>query len=141
MTPRKSVRSYKQRFDPRARFVARRGFTLFGASYKRGDPVDATELTKTKVRRLWDSNLIELVDDAKLPPVGATSAQIAQNERESFLEPRIAHAGGGWYTVTLHDVEERVHGRAAAVDLADKMKASAIAAKRSGEEAAAAEAR
>lgn len=114
--PVRRLRHWKQQFDPRARFVWRKGLTYAGQRVEAGDVVPDGLLKPTKLRRFWESGVIELAE-FEAPDVATGRPR----------GPVVTHTGGGWYDVLLPGREEpvRVKGRAAAEEVVEEARTQA----------------
>jgi len=126
-----ALRHWKQRFDPKARFIytKRRKFSLSPTGYMvPGEVMPEWVQAKLGVYRLrmwWRSGWIALADwEAPRPTAREVAEEPAQvrTEDEVVTEPRgsMRHLGGGVYEVTLPGGEtQKVRGKKAAQELLD----------------------
>ena len=113
------LRSWKQRYDPKAAFICRRRLRWGGLVYEPGNLIpDELAANKGKLRRFWEAGWIELAEFeapnvATGQPVrtaveGPESADLTLPDGAS-LEQR-----GSWYVLTMADgTESKVQGREA----------------------------
>lgn len=103
--PVRKLRHWKQQFDPRAKFVWRKNLRFAGEQMVAGDIVPDGLLKPTKLRRFWESGIIELAE-FETPDVatGRPKAPVAR------------HLGGGWYSIKFPGEDEpvKIKGREAA---------------------------
>jgi len=99
----RSLRHWKQQFDPNAAFIARKRLHLFGTEYAAGEvlPQDVTDqMGRTKLKRFWQSNRIELAEFEPTQAIGVgtpvvdikTPEEIAQAEQAALIEQITAEA-------------------------------------------------
>lgn len=96
----RKLRHWKQRFNPNARFMWRR-FTLFdGIGYDAGTEVPEGLLGRTKARRFWESNRIELWEFED--PNVATG--LVDRKGDELVLPEgvtVTQGKGSWYLVKI----------------------------------------
>lgn len=137
-------RHWKQRFDLNAEFIYRRRLLVgekmkkhtvikdccpqqveerVGVYVEQGDTVDKEFWGKHRLRRLWDSNAIELKDwkdpvlaQRKVGPQEASPLGDSQNT--TTPPPDVQFIGCGWYGVTYEGKTYRVQGKEAAEEKA-----------------------
>lgn len=103
----RKFRHWKQRFNPDAKFIFRRG-VLFGPKrYDRGDLCPEELLrNKLKLRNFWEARVIELAE-FEVP-------DIITGQRPS-IPPGVTVEGpnkGGWFSMTLQDGSvEKIRGK------------------------------
>ena len=79
----RKVRHWKQRFDPAAAFVCRRRIVWGAKIYERGDLIpDQLAGNKVKLRRFWDSGVIELWEENPEPEPDVKAGEESQAPRE-----------------------------------------------------------
>lgn len=77
---RRAFRDTRQRFTAGAAYVWRRSFVSLGKRVNAGDPVDVAAIGRTKLRRYWDAQWIELANwgrdsrSSAPPPSAPTSS-------------------------------------------------------------------
>lgn len=150
----RALRHWKQRFDPKARFVWRKdtdwGEQHFGAGTVIPDEI-IEEMGRAKLRRFWESHFIELAEfdepdvmtgivppstevevpiepsaTVEIPVEGADGA--SSTDRELPDGVTVENSGGGWYTVTIDGGEpERVRGHDALEALLDGLETAETA--------------
>ncbi len=108
--PRKQIRllrHWKQRFDKNAAFIFRRPLQYGPKRYQPGDPIP-TELedNPTKLRRFWESKVIELAEFED--PDVVTGRVIPDTLPEGVTVER---GKGSWYLVVTPFDEHKVNGQ------------------------------
>lgn len=105
----RTLRHYRQRYLPGAKFVFRRPRVWMGKQYDIGDEVPASlSENKGKCRIFWDAGYIEIaqfeeiLDAAKDPARGSAAVELAEHGI-ALPEGATAERGGSWYTITLAD--------------------------------------
>ena len=106
-TPRpvRKLRHWKQRFDRNARFIWRKGGFWHGQPIVAGGevtPAQMLQMGKAKLRRLWDSERIELAEfDFPNPRTGVPDAPRSDED----LLPNgvtVEALGGNWHAVKMN---------------------------------------
>ena len=104
----RTLRHWRQRFDPNAEFVFRRPCRYGGVQYQPGDVIpDVLKAAKMRLQFLWRANRIELAEfesapDDTLPDDVLVPEGVSVQRR------------GSWYDVTLADgTEQKVRGKGA----------------------------
>ena len=92
----RKVRHWKQRFDPAAAFVCRRRIVWDAKIYERGDLIpDQLAGNKVKLRRFWDSGVIELWEENPEPEPDVKAGEESQAlQRAEDKEGRSDRPGG-----------------------------------------------
>lgn len=94
-----TMRHWKQHFCADAEFVYRKRLNLGGGEWSsKGSPVDKAALGPKKLRRFWDSNVIEIANWRPL--------NVIQRD-EPAVEPR----GQGWYFIHWRGITHRARGQ------------------------------
>lgn len=92
--PVRSLRHWKQRFDPGAQFIWRRAVIWNGEKVKLGSPVPQALLDQpTKLRRFWESSTIEL---AQFEAPDVQTGEVTPAAPKVAPEDLIAKEGNAW---------------------------------------------
>lgn len=118
--PRKirTLRHWKQRFDPNASFIWRKQQVFAGVTFKAGDSIpDDLAKNKTKLRRFWESKVIELAEFDR----GLAIASLGLQLPDGVVVPDdvvVEEGNGSWYEVGIdgNDGRLKVNGKNALVD-------------------------
>lgn len=97
----RKLRHWKQQWDKNATFIWRRPKTYAGELYMPGDPIP-DELTKhpTKLRRFWESKIIEL---AEFEDPNVATGQVVSKADDLPEGVTIEKGKGSWFIVTTTD--------------------------------------
>ena len=111
LKPIRKLRHWKQRFDKNAAFAWRKNITYAGHYYARGELVPEGLIPRTKIRRFWESRIIELYEFAE-PNVLTGQVPVRTADDVEVIVDVVAR-GGNWYDVTYGDFHEKVRGKKA----------------------------
>ena len=124
--PIRKLRHWKQRYNPNASFIWRRKVTWNGKPCIPGGSIpDGLAADKSKLRRLWESQWIEL---AEFEAPNVQTGQVETNGGTGTALPAgvvVEGIGGPWHIVRLPDgTETKVRGKEALRDLLSRLKTS-----------------
>lgn len=115
----RKLRHWKQRFDKNAKFIWRRPIVFQGNKVREGDPIpQALENNPTKLRRFWESKVIELAEFAA-PNVatGQVPAEVTTYTEGQKVPWEGLPAGvsiekgkGSWFVITVGAEVRKVNG-------------------------------
>lgn len=116
------LRHWKQRFHPDAEFIFRRPVNFLGKRYEPNDPIpQALADHKTKLRRFWESGIIELaLFEAPNVATGVVDEpkEEADDEVQLLIDTapdgvEVERGNGSWFVVRVGEEEHKVNGKAA----------------------------
>lgn len=104
----RKLRHWKQRFDPNAAFVWRKRTRFRGEQYEAGSLLEEGLLHRTKLRRFWEAQRIELAyfED---PNVLTGKVEVPSDLPDGV---KVEKHGVGWYTIIKGDQKIKVRGEA-----------------------------
>ena len=107
----RTLRHWRQRFDPNAEFVFRRPSTYGGVQYQPGDVIpDKLKAAKMRLQFMWRANRIELAEFETAP--NGTPPDDTPPDDLLLPEGVTVERNSSWYDVTLADgTEQKVRGR------------------------------
>ncbi len=115
----RTLRHWRQQYDPNAEFVWRRPSVFMGVCYKPGEKIPAElQKNKTKLKRFWESKWIELaLFDEKTGIVKEFDLDLPEGI-EVPDDVQVEQANGSWFSVSAagNDTPLKLNGKKAVVD-------------------------
>ena len=125
----RKLRHWKQRFDKNAAFIWSKSRTYAGVAFVPGDKIpDELNAHKAKLRRFWESNVIELAEfEAPNVATGQRESAMATTSETSETDlpdgVTVEKGKGSWFLVSTPDGVEKINGQKALNALLEELRA------------------